>query len=522
MADLSKIKLNGTEYDLKDTIAREGAKIKIFDIPAEIYKNKDEDTQFSFKCTQEEFQNLFNNYIIIVRIIVTTDNFSRYGLSVGDIVNIYRITALDALASILMSKENSPAKVYSMEMIYRNIDGGLEIETSDIVMASNGNFFIRDNQQTVPKIINYRNNGYVNAIYSEVTGELDLSQYAFINELSLIITASCNFTSSLVSGVDTPLEVTNVSKTYNDIAEAVSNNRPVKMIVSNGNLRVNLELTAFDGNTYYFTNSYDPFTMIDDWDNESFNITVKASQAGGNDVFTWIITYNKNVFAKKTEVQEQINEAIGGITEFDTQVVQSLPQTGVEGTIYFTPNNHGTNDAYDEFIYVNDAWEKIGNTQVDLTGYARTDQLANVAITGSYNNLVDTPDIPTKTSDLTNDSNFITLNDVPVELPAVTSADNNKILTVDNGAWSAKTPVASFSGSYNDLSDKPTLFSGSYNDLSNKPTLFSGSYNDLSDKPTIPSATTVTQTITSGIKIAEINGTAIYAPAYANGDLNAY
>lgn len=35
-------------------------------------------------------------------------------------------------------------------------------------------------------------------------------------------------------------------------------------------------------------------------------------------------------------------------------------------------------------------------------------------------------------------------------------------------------------------SDTP-LFSGSYNDLSNKPTLFSGDYNDLTNKPTIPS-----------------------------------
>ena len=41
-----------------------------------------------------------------------------------------------------------------------------------------------------------------------------------------------------------------------------------------------------------------------------------------------------------------------------------------------------------------------------------------------------------------------------------------------------------FSGSYNDLTDKPTLFSGSYNDLTDKPTLFSGSYNDLTDKLT--------------------------------------
>ena len=41
-----------------------------------------------------------------------------------------------------------------------------------------------------------------------------------------------------------------------------------------------------------------------------------------------------------------------------------------------------------------------------------------------------------------------------------------------------------FSGSYNDLTDKPTLFSGDYNDLTNLPTLFSGSFNDLTDKPT--------------------------------------
>jgi len=46
-----------------------------------------------------------------------------------------------------------------------------------------------------------------------------------------------------------------------------------------------------------------------------------------------------------------------------------------------------------------------------------------------------------------------------------------------------------FSGSYTDLTNKPTLFSGSYTDLTNKPTLFSGSYNDLINKPTIPTNT---------------------------------
>jgi hypothetical protein len=49
--------------------------------------------------------------------------------------------------------------------------------------------------------------------------------------------------------------------------------------------------------------------------------------------------------------------------------------------------------------------------------------------------------------------------------------------------------AVSSSGSYNDLINKPTLFSGSYADLTNKPTLFSGSYADLTNKPTIPNNT---------------------------------
>ena len=40
-----------------------------------------------------------------------------------------------------------------------------------------------------------------------------------------------------------------------------------------------------------------------------------------------------------------------------------------------------------------------------------------------------------------------------------------------------------FSGSWDDLTDKPTLFSGSWDDLTDKPTLFSGSWDDLTDKP---------------------------------------
>ena len=48
--------------------------------------------------------------------------------------------------------------------------------------------------------------------------------------------------------------------------------------------------------------------------------------------------------------------------------------------------------------------------------------------------------IPTKTSQLINDSGFITVGDLPnPELPSVTEADNGKVLRVVNGVWAAAT-----------------------------------------------------------------------------------
>lgn len=366
----------------------------------------------------------------------------------------------------------------------------------------------------VSKKHTHSNKSALDDITAEKIGAWDsgVINHANKTDLPLIVTGTCAFGSSLLNGVDSPIAVTNVSHTIAQIATAISNNRPVEMILNNNEMKINLKLTAFDGSVYYFTNTYDPFNGVANIDNESFNITVKAQNENNVDSFTYFITYNKNAFATKSEVTTQISTAVGNLTEFDTQVVQTLPATGVKGTIYFTPNNHGTNDIYDEFIYVNNAWEKIGNTQVDLSGYVRTNDLALVATSGDYNNLNNTPDIPEKTSDLTNDSGFITLADIPVELPTVSNTDNDKVLTVDNGVWTAKTPAIQFSGDYNDLTNKPTLFDGDYNSLSNKPTLFSGDYDDLTNKPTIPSATVVTQTITSGTEIGSINNTKLYAP----------
>lgn len=75
--------------------------------------------------------------------------------------------------------------------------------------------------------------------------------------------------------------------------------------------------------------------------------------------------------------QTYVNEAVGSITSVSFQVVSELPATGAAGTIYLVSNGGSGTNVYDEYIYVSNAWEKIGSTAVDLSGYwAKTDLVA--------------------------------------------------------------------------------------------------------------------------------------------------
>lgn len=83
-------------------------------------------------------------------------------------------------------------------------------------------------------------------------------------------------------------------------------------------------------------------------------------------------------------VQTAINSAISGVTQFDIVKVESfdkLPTTGAKGVIYLVPHTHGSNDTFDEYIWntstAEPAYEKIGNTDVDLSGYVPTSRKIN-------------------------------------------------------------------------------------------------------------------------------------------------
>lgn len=90
-------------------------------------------------------------------------------------------------------------------------------------------------------------------------------------------------------------------------------------------------------------------------------------------------------------ISNAVNTAIAGVNQFNVIVSSNAANTpkGVEWTsdsttitgtleatsadahtVYYVKSFNGTNDSYDEYMAVSGVWEKLGNTDVDLTDYS--------------------------------------------------------------------------------------------------------------------------------------------------------
>lgn len=78
---------------------------------------------------------------------------------------------------------------------------------------------------------------------------------------------------------------------------------------------------------------------------------------------------NTTQIATTEFVKTAVDNAIGSITGIEFRIVETLPATGENGVIYLIAHAHGTGDGYDEYIWVDGGFEKIGNTDIDLSGY---------------------------------------------------------------------------------------------------------------------------------------------------------
>lgn len=81
----------------------------------------------------------------------------------------------------------------------------------------------------------------------------------------------------------------------------------------------------------------------------------------------------------ETYTKDEITALISAIQQFHYEIVQELPQTGANNIMYLVPkSDEQTSNYYDEYVYANNNWEKIGDTEIDLSGYVTTDTLNTV------------------------------------------------------------------------------------------------------------------------------------------------
>lgn len=99
----------------------------------------------------------------------------------------------------------------------------------------------------------------------------------------------------------------------------------------------------------------------------------KVSDLSNDSGFITNTVNNLTNYYKKSETytQAEVDALISAIVTLNILVVQTLPTQDISTTtIYLVPKQTPeTQDIYDEYIYVNNAWEHIGTTQIDLSNY---------------------------------------------------------------------------------------------------------------------------------------------------------
>lgn len=172
---------------------------------------------------------------------------------------------------------------------------------------------------------------------------------------------------------------------------------------------------------------------------------------------------NDSDFQTSSQVSTAISTAIADVTQFDYKVVTSLPASGVKGTIYLVANSGSGQDVYNEYVWVNNAWEKLGATFTLPTASASV--LGGVKVGSGL---------------AIDNSGVLSATGVSMVLYSTTGQNTDGAMTqkAASDAIAAKADASALS---------TVATSGSYNDLTNKPTI-----------PTVNNATlTITQNSTS-------------------------
>ena len=88
-------------------------------------------------------------------------------------------------------------------------------------------------------------------------------------------------------------------------------------------------------------------------------------------------------------VYDFVTAAIADISGFHAEIVTELPAVGQKNILYLVAKSSAASgDGYDEYLYINGAWERVGSTDIDLSGYVLASEMhaiTNTEITAIVN-----------------------------------------------------------------------------------------------------------------------------------------
>ncbi len=128
------------------------------------------------------------------------------------------------------------------------------------------------------------------------------------------------------------------------------------------------------------------------------------------------------------KVKVWVTDRIKNLTGFTAKAVDALPETGEDNIIYLVKNEESTEtqNVYDEYLWINGAFEKLKSTdKIDLSDYYTKSQ-ADTLLAAKQDKLV-FDDVPTQGS-----NNAVTSGTVYTALAAkANAADINSIGNAD-------------------------------------------------------------------------------------------
>lgn len=105
----------------------------------------------------------------------------------------------------------------------------------------------------------------------------------------------------------------------------------------------------------------------------------KKNQKGGGAVVidTAVNAESTNAHAAGAKaVYDFVTAAIAGVSTFHAEIVEGLPSTGASNILYLVAKTSSeSGNVYDEYLYIGGAWELVGSTGIDLSGYVKSSEM---------------------------------------------------------------------------------------------------------------------------------------------------